>query len=93
MKLKILMFLIIMKNFNIYLQVLQLKQIKIHNLLEVINLLTIDLIENKKKDCSNFKGLSNLNKLNVNTNTSKLYWIINCENLEVLYFNNNRIKN
>ena len=47
----------------------------------------------KIKDCSNFKGLSNLNKLNVNTNTSKLYWIINCENLEVLYFNNNRIKN
>ena len=49
MKLKILMFLIIMKNFNIYLQVLNLKQIKIHNLLEVINLLTIDLSENKNK--------------------------------------------
>ena len=49
MKLKILMFLIIMKNFNIYLQVLKLKQIKIHNLLEVINLLTIDLSENKNK--------------------------------------------
>ena len=49
MKLKILMFLIIMKNFNIYLQILKLKQIKIHNLLEVINLLTIDLIETKKK--------------------------------------------
>ncbi len=57
------MFLIIMKNFNIYLQILNLKKIKI-----------------KIKDCSNFKGLSNLNKLNVNTNTSKLYWIIICEN-------------
>ncbi len=43
MKLKILMFLIIMKNFNIYLQILNLKKIKIHNLLEIINLLTINL--------------------------------------------------
>ena len=54
------------------------------------NLLFIDLSENKVKDCSSFKGLPKLKKLNLNQNRlSNRKGLANYPCLEVLYINNN----
>ena len=77
-----------------YLQVLNLKQNKIHSLpeMQADNLLSLDLSENKIKDCSKFKGLIKLKKLNLSNNRiSSLEGIANCPELDVLYLNTNRI--
>ena len=77
-----------------YLQILNLKTNKIHVLpeMQAVNLLQIDLSENKVKDCTQFKGLPNLKKLNLNTNhMANCIGLANCPKLEVLYLNNNRL--
>ena len=77
-----------------YLQLLNLKTNKIHVLpeMQAVNLLQIDLSENKVKDCTQFKGLPNLKKLNLNTNhMANCIGLSNCPKLEVLYLNNNRL--
>ena len=77
-----------------YLQLLNLKTNKIHVLpeMQAVNLLQIDLSENKVKDCTQFKGLPNLKKLNLNNNhMANCIGLANCPNLEVLYLNNNRL--
>ena len=77
-----------------YLQLLNLKTNKIHVLpeMQAVNLLQIDLSENKVKDCTQFKGLPNLKKLNLNTNhMANCIGLANCPKLEVLYLNNNRL--
>ena len=77
-----------------YLQLLNLKTNKIHVLpeMQAVNLLQIDLSENKVKDCTQFKGLPNLRKLNLNTNhMANCIGLANCPKLEVLYLNNNRL--
>ena len=77
-----------------YLQLLNLKTNKIHVLpeMQAVNLLQIDLSENKVKDCTQFKGLPNLIKLNLNTNhMANCIGLANCPKLEVLYLNNNRL--
>ena len=77
-----------------YLQLLNLKTNKIHVLpeMQAVNLLQIDLSENKVKDCTQFKGLPNLKKLNLNTNhMANCVGLANCPKLEVLYLNNNRL--
>ena len=77
-----------------YLQLLNLKTNKIHVLpeMQAVNLLQMDLSENKIKDCSQFKGLPNLKKLNLSTNRlGNCIGLSNCPKLEVLYLNNNRL--
>ena len=77
-----------------YLQLLNLKTNKIHVLpeMQAVNLLQMDLSENKIKDCSQFKGLPNLKKLNLSTNRlENCIGLANCPKLEVLYLNNNRL--
>ena len=77
-----------------YLQLLNLKTNKIHVLpeMQAVNLLQIDLSENKVKDCTQFKGLPNLKKLNLSTNhMANCIGLANCPKLEVLYLNNNRL--
>ena len=77
-----------------YLQLLNLKTNKIHVLpeMQAVNLLQIDLSENKVKDCTQFKGLPNLKKLNLNNNhMANCIGLANCPKLEVLYLNNNRL--
>ena len=77
-----------------FLQTLNLKQNKIHVLpeMQAANLLTMDLSENKLKDCSAFKGLPRLKILNMNSNhMADCVGLANCPNLEVLYLNGNRI--
>ena len=77
-----------------FLQILNLKQNKIHVLpeMQAANLLTMDLSENKINDCSQFKGLPRLKKLNLNQNRLKdCMGLANCPNLEVLYVNGNRL--
>ena len=77
-----------------YLQLLNLKTNKIRVLpeMQAVNLLQIDLSENKVKDCTQFKGLPNLKKLNLNSNhMANCIGLANCPKLEVLYLNNNRL--
>ena len=77
-----------------YLQLLNLKTNKIHVLpeMQAVNLLQIDLSENKVKDCTQFKGLPKLRKLNLNSNhMANCIGLANCPKLEVLYLNNNRL--
>ena len=77
-----------------FLQILNLKTNKIRVLpeMQATNLLTIDLSENKVKDCTNFKGLPNLKKLNLNNNSmANCIGLANCPKLEVLYLNNNKL--
>ena len=77
-----------------YLQLLNLKTNKIHVLpeMQAVNLLQIDLSENKVKDCTQFKGLPKLKKLNLNNNhMANCIGLANCPKLEVLYLNNNRL--
>lgn len=77
-----------------FLQILNLKQNKIKVLpeMQAKNLFFMDLSENKIKDCSAFKGLPKLKKLNLNQNRlSDCTGMAHCPELEVLYLNNNRI--
>ena len=77
-----------------FLQILNLKTNKIRVLpeMQATNLFQIDLSENKVKDCSNFKGLPNLRKLNNNNKLTSLKGLDNLPSLRKLRLRTNKIE-